>query len=502
MLASSDPGTSWTPIPASLGARLPFPVEPGSGRGRRHGTSSDEPFDRWFRYPAGFASDYASLLLERLGLRPGGMIVDPFAGSGVTGTAARGSGMSFVGIETHPLIAELANLKLRRPPAVPSGLIKAAADIADEAAAAPEDMDHAPDSLPDLVRRSFAPQALGQLLAMRRLVRERGQETWASYLKWALLGTLRDVASVRVGWPYQRPTIGRRAPHADPVARFMRRAAMIAEDLTLVPAAPSGRTQAVVACGDSRDAGAWHRCVPAPADGCVSSPPYLNNFDYADATRLELYFWGDVTSWADMCHEVRSGMIVATTQQSRVQAGREALESLSRYGATGEEIARLTWRLTAERKGRNRGKEYDQVVPSYFLGISLVLENLASALKPGAPAVWLIGDSAPYGVYIDTPAIIGRLASEHGLAVEQDMLLRHRGDRWAGNATRHQEKLSERLVLFRRTSKTDAEQLSLLLPCRRECRQKFLPQGARGSGTLEDDVMGREVARVAAEDLH
>jgi hypothetical protein len=209
--------------------------------------------------------------------------------------------------------------------------------------------------------------------------------------------------------------------------------------------------QAAVVCADSRDAEAWQRCLPVPADGCVSSPPYLNNFDYADATRLELYFWGDVTSWADMCRDVRSGMIVATTQQTRVKAGQEAVKALSRYGEAGAEIAALTRRLEAERKARKRGKEYDRVVPSYFLGISQVLENLARALKPGAPAVWLIGDSAPYGVYIDTPAIIGRLGARHGLVVQEDMLLRHRGDRWAGNATRHKEKLSERLVLFRRS---------------------------------------------------
>jgi hypothetical protein len=451
MLAPSDPGLFQAMATAPAGAPdvyPTFPAEPGSGRGRRHGTSSDEPFDRWFRYPAGFASDYASLLLGQLGVQPGGTIVDPFAGSGVTGTAARSAGMSFTGIETHPLIAELASLKLQCPPGRPSGLIEAAAHVADEAATHTDGT----EAVPDLVRQSFDPGVLGQLLAIRRLLREREQETWALYLKWALLGTLRDVASVRVGWPYQRPTIGRQAPHTDPVARFRRRAAIIAEDLALLAETPHGRaTRAVIACGDSRDAGAWRRCVPGPAAGCVSSPPYLNNFDYADATRLELYFWGDVTSWADMCLNVRSGMIVATTQQSRVQAGREALESLSRCRKVGEEIAGLTQRLAAERKIRKRGKEYDQVVPPYFLGISRVLENLAGALRPGAPAVWLIGDSAPYGVYIDTPAIIGRLASEHGLVVEKDMLLRHRGNRWAGNAARHQEKLSERLVLLRRT---------------------------------------------------
>jgi hypothetical protein len=145
-------------------------------------------------------------------------------------------------------------------------------------------------------------------------------------------------------------------------------------------------------------------------------------------------------------------MIIATTQQSRVPTAQQALQSLSTYKEIGDEIAGLTQELAAERRMRKRGKEYDQVIPSYFLGISQVLRNLAEVLKPGAPAVWLIGDSAPYGVYVDTPAIIGRLAAEHGLTVEEDMLLRHRGNRWADNSTRHKVKLSERLVLLRRMS--------------------------------------------------
>jgi hypothetical protein len=457
MLVTSDPSLSQILISASPGSsgvsRRSLPTEPGSGRGRRHGTSSDEPFDRWFRYPAGFASDYASLLLAHLGVRSGGLIVDPFAGSGVIGTAARAAGMSFAGMETHPLIAELASLKLRHPPADSAELREAADAIADEAGRNPRSMSPGPDVLPDLVQRSFGPDVLERLLAIRSLVREYDQEVWAPYLKWALLGTLRDVASVRVGWPYQRPNVSRQPRHADPIARFRRRAAMIVEDLALLARASSDDDlRAVVACADSRDVRAWRSCIPVPADGCVSSPPYLNNFDYADATRLELYFWGDVTSWAEMCRDVRSGMIVATTQQSRLSAGQRALESLSRYEKIGAEIADLTRSLTAERRARKRGKEYDQVLPAYFVGISQILENLAERLKPGAPVVWLIGDSAPYSVYVDTPAIIGRLAAEHGFALEADMLLRHRGNRWANNSSRHKVKLSERLVLLRRNT--------------------------------------------------
>lgn len=397
------------------------------------------------------------MLLGHLGVQPGALIVDPFAGSCVTGTAARAVGMSFAGMEAHPLIAELASLKLARPPADPARLRQAAAAVADAASTSPAASEEAADGLPDLVLRSFTPAVLGRLLTLRGLIREHDDQMWAPYMKWALLGTLRDVASVRVGWPYQRPNVSRQPRHTDPIVRFSRRAAMIAEDLARLPNLSPDGWQATIACGDSRDAGAWHACVPVAADGSVSSPPYLNNFDYADATRLELYFWGEVASWAEMCRVVRSGMIVATTQQSRLPNAEQALASLSCYQEVGAEIAGLTQRLAVERRRRSRGKEYDQVIPSYFLGISQILGNLATRIKPGAPAVWLIGDSAPYGVYVDTPAIIGRLAHEHGFSVETDMLLRHRGNRWAGNAARHQVKLSERLLLLRRAAPRSAD---------------------------------------------
>lgn len=80
---------------ARMGATnaLSVPLEPATGQGRKHGTSSDESFDRWFRYPAGFASDYVRVLLDRLELPAGATVLDCFAGSGVTGTAARGQGM-------------------------------------------------------------------------------------------------------------------------------------------------------------------------------------------------------------------------------------------------------------------------------------------------------------------------------------------------------------------------------------------------------------------------
>ncbi|MER3513726.1 MAG: hypothetical protein C4310_04470 [Chloroflexota bacterium] len=56
---------------------------------------------------------------------------------------------------------------------------------------------------------------------------------------------------------------------------------------------------------------------PESIDLAVTSPPYLNNYDYADRTRLEMYFWGWVRSWRDITEKVRDKLIIAATTQIR-----------------------------------------------------------------------------------------------------------------------------------------------------------------------------------------
>lgn len=43
---------------------------------------------------------------------PGGIVLDPFMGSGTTGIAAMGLGRSFIGIEKEPEFSELAEKRL------------------------------------------------------------------------------------------------------------------------------------------------------------------------------------------------------------------------------------------------------------------------------------------------------------------------------------------------------------------------------------------------------
>lgn len=55
--------------------------------------------------------------LVRLVCRPGGLILDPFCGSGTTGVACREEGMDFIGIEREPHYAEIARARIGSEPA-------------------------------------------------------------------------------------------------------------------------------------------------------------------------------------------------------------------------------------------------------------------------------------------------------------------------------------------------------------------------------------------------
>lgn len=371
--------------------------------------------------------------------RPGTTVADPFLGSAAT--AAGLPGRTVVGIEVHPLIADLAATKLAKPPGPSDALRRAAARLISVAS------DSAPDPMSEhpLVQRCFTPDVLSELASVRDALAGRPREPWRRHLRWALLATLRDVASVKVGWPYQRPALEREAPFSDASSRFLQRVELMAEDLENEER-PTGR----VVRGDARSVTAWRR-AGSDFGACITSPPYLNNFDYADATRLELYFLGTVSTWAEMCVHVRTNMVTATTQQSAKARAQRATDRLRAYPSAAAEIASVTNRLRDERTRRDgRTKEYDQVLPAYFADLARVLGHLHRNLAPGVRAAWIVGDSAPYGIYVDTPGLIMGLAREIGFRPEQDVVVRSRGLKWRTNGTRHQVPLTERLITFRR----------------------------------------------------
>jgi len=408
------------------------------------------PFDSWTRHPTSFSAASLEAAVDAARTPVGGLVVDPFVGSGRSGTFVTGRGDPFVGIEAHVLSAEAAAAKLSRPGDA-DGLRAAAEDVR---AAAEQQRSIATLSGENPVTRRFvAREALVDLAALRDEVAERGG-LWTSHLRCALLGTLRDATGP--GWPYPRPApAGSRASRLSALERFADRARAIADDLAGAPRQPCAQ----IIEGDARSSDAWLGLEPGSVAACVSSPPYLNQVSYAESLRVELHFLGLVSSWAEMNQVVSHRLVASCTQQAAAPRAQAALARLDVLPATAALTQLLCGRLTRAQREPARPKRYDLLVPAYLADVACVLEHLRRALAPGAKAAWIVGDSAPYGVHVDTPTLLSILAEELGFTVLDDVHLRDRGTRWPGVGARHGRRLSERLLVFARPAWGEQQRL-------------------------------------------
>jgi len=208
------------------------------------------------------------------------------------------------------------------------------------------------------------------------------------------------------------------------------------------------KTRHDILYGDSRNT--VKQIENESADHIFTSPPYLNNFDYADRTRLELYFMGEAKNWGDISEQVRTKLMTsATTQINRGDDKYQFLEGFKyecpdQYSFLSNAVEKLSeLRLTKGGK-----KSYDLMTVGYFNDIYQIIKDNFRILRPGSKALYILGDSAPYGVHIPTDVLIGQIGVAIGFSNYQIQILRERGGKWEKNPQRHNVMLRESVVIL------------------------------------------------------
>jgi hypothetical protein len=305
------------------------------------------------------------------------------------------------------------------------------------------------ERFPALVLKCYHPKTLFQLLLLRDIINELQLKIeFRDFFNTGLTCILRKVASVQTGWPYIAP----KKPKSNPYPRnaldaFVCQINNMIQDINAVRRTiPEQRSRHRVFNADCRDTSKYFE--DESADLIFTSPPYLNNFDYADRTRLEMYFYGHAKHWREISEKVRTKLITSATTQINRDGLRYRLSDGLRKDCPEvhsflKEAVNTLSQLRTTKGGK---KSYDYMVSGYFNDMYLTMRDAYRILKRGGHAMFVLGDSAPYGVYIPTDDIIGKIGVGVGFTSYHTSLLRTRGGKWKENPQRHTVALKESIL--------------------------------------------------------
>lgn len=378
------------------------------------------PVHRWFRYSAGFSASWAESVIRAAKGRI--LVFDPFAGSATTLLAAESAGVESWGIEAHPFVYRVARAKLhyRTDPDI---YLRKITQLRVAAHGAEPELDF----YPSLIRRCYSDDALAQLDKLRRGFDRIRDDSPASELVWLTVVTiLRKVSSVGTAqWQYVLPNKRKRAP-ADVPRAFDECSRMIYHDMR--QSASVGGPSANLLLGDART------CKGVPSlsvNLVVTSPPYPNNYDYADATRLEMSFMREINGWGDLQETVRKYLVRSCSQHvPESSMDLNSVLATPELDCIREALKSVCDELADVRETRGGRKTYHLMIACYFRDLALTWRALRSVCSSPCRICFVIGDSAPYGVYVPVIPWLGSLAVAAGFTSYTFEKTRDRNTKW------------------------------------------------------------------------
>jgi DNA modification methylase len=350
----------------------------------------------------------------------GGILLDPFSGCGTAPVAARMLGMRAIGYDPHPFFARISEAK--------ANCFKYWSDLPDIHRSISEGIrknassrDFLSESGWTFLEKMFLQQTLSALLGARSSLEGDGLDK--NPLAFLILSRMLDYCCfASTDGIYKAPTSKKRASSPqealDTVMKNLRSDTL---------EALSGSSDCQIICKSSEN---MQEVSSLSVDIIVTSPPYLNNFDFAEMTRMYLYFWRISDSWSEISDQIRSKLIINTTTalkgQKDIQENyRQSLPHLVRLQADAA-VKELRQKRT-EKAGK---KDYDYLVYPYLSQMQSVLKESLRVLRSGAPLHMMVSDAALYGIHLPAPQWLGEIMHEAGFKDVQCEMIRARGHRW------------------------------------------------------------------------
>lgn len=395
-------------------------VEPVPSIGELHldSTGAARLTHQLFRYPAKFHPPVARALIERYSSK-GDLVFDPFVGSGTLLVECAVMGRRGHGTDIDPLAIAVTKSKVHRhdltalarsSDKVLAELLKheRAQDVYDRYIF--EDLDlsqYEAESgevttwIPAIPRLDhwFRRYVVIDLAKIRRTIEQvSAPETHRQFLRVVFASIIRNASNADpvpvsglevTAHMRRRDEAGRRVNAFDLFRRAMPKALAASQEFSKASIETDQRAHV---------ADATTVQLRRTPDVVITSPPYHGAVDYYRRHQLEMFWLGLVDSQADRL-ALLPGYIGRPKIPQRDPLLRHALP-------TSSVVAEWHSRLVSE------SVERANAFAHYMTAMGLVMDRLAESLRPGSPAIFVIGDSSWRDTSLPTAVLFQELAGE------------------------------------------------------------------------------------------
>jgi hypothetical protein len=400
---------------------------------------------RWYLIKEGFSPKLVNAALDSLDIKEDDVVIDPFAGCGTVPLTAAERHIHAIGIEVNPFLAFISRTKLR---SCNTKDLRSEGDFVLRALERYKKLHSPLEGYSTFSRHSKSEKWLFNTNILRAFTSGSAAIAEAKpivrrFLYLALVKAAMDNCNAKADGKclrYKQDWKDLDYGAKDFIKCFESHLEMISTDLT---AAPLERI-AHLLTADSRKA---ITNIQPKFRLCITSPPYLNSFDYSDVYRPELFLTGMVKD-NNQLRKIR-----LKTIRSHVQAGWSAPTDSDFGNLYNDTISKLT---TVQEE------LWDARIPSmvqaYFEDMKRILQQLYRRARPSAQAWLVVSTSAYGGVEIPVDLILANIATESGWALREIGVIRqirHAGHHWSRlpKEQRPTAKLRESVVVLERPKK-------------------------------------------------
>ncbi len=384
------------------------------------------PIHRWYRYTAGFSAEWVKSVVEKY-LEESGKndiaVLDPFAGSGTTLLSCDEMGIKSFGYEAQPLVYDIASAKLSW-----DANAEEVTRLTERVIELAKNGSYEMDDFPEIVKKCYDDANLSQINALKKAIDEIYDDTKEAKLVWVgFVSMLRSASHAGTAtWQYVLPN-KTKAKVLTAFDAFEKQMDIICSDIVDFQKGGAQKKSVLY----KQDARKKSQLGDNSIDLIITSPPYANNYDYADATRLELSVLGRISGWGDLQTAIRPGLVRSCSQMvsKEIKKTYDYLEDPI-LAPIHDEIIKVCKDMEAEKANHGGKKNYYTMVALYFLDLANIWMNLRRVCKEDSLVCFVIGDSAPYGVYVPVDEWLGKLALSAGFKEYWFEKTRDRNVKW------------------------------------------------------------------------